>query len=54
MTANDFRSLALNLPEATEAQHMGHPDFRIKGKNFATLGCDHTGRWSPPLPPGER
>ena len=38
MTANEFRSLALSLPEALEAAHMGHPDFRVGGKIFATLG----------------
>ncbi len=38
MTANDFRKLALTLPEAIEAAHMDHPDFRIRGKIFATLG----------------
>src|SRR5262249_61347301 len=38
MTADDFRELALDLPEATEGAHMGHPDFRVRGKIFATLG----------------
>jgi hypothetical protein len=38
MTANEFRSLALSLPEAAEAAHMEHPDFRVRGKIFATLG----------------
>lgn len=38
MTAEDFRELALSLPEAVEASHMGHPDFRVGGKVFATLG----------------
>src|SRR5262245_61013859 len=38
MTATDFRTLALSLPEAVEAAHMGHPDFRVRGKIFATLG----------------
>jgi hypothetical protein len=37
MTANDFRRLALSFPEAVEAEHMGHPDFRVGGKIFATL-----------------
>ena len=40
MTADDFRRLALSLPEASEQQHMGHPDFRVGGKIFATLGPD--------------
>jgi len=38
MTANDFRKLALSLPEAVESAHMHHPDFRVRGKIFATLG----------------
>ena len=38
MTPNDFRKLALSLPEATESAHMHHPDFRVGGKIFATLG----------------
>jgi hypothetical protein len=38
MSADEFRSLALSLPEASENAHMGHPDFRVSGKIFATLG----------------
>ena len=38
MTSNEFRNLALSLPEAVEDEHMGHPDFRVGGKIFATLG----------------
>jgi hypothetical protein len=38
MTANDFRRLALALPETIESAHMDHPDFRVGGKIFATLG----------------
>lgn len=38
MTAEEFRRLALSLPEAAEQSHMGHPDFRVRGKIFATLG----------------
>ena len=38
MTENGFRSLALALPEAVESEHMDHPDFRVGGKIFATLG----------------
>jgi hypothetical protein len=38
MTADDFRRLALGLPEALESAHMGHPDFRVGGKVFASLG----------------
>jgi hypothetical protein len=42
MTADEFRRLALSLPEAAEASHMNHPDFRVGGKIFATLGPDET------------
>jgi hypothetical protein len=38
MTAANFRKLALALPEAEERAHMDHPDFRVGGKIFATLG----------------
>ena len=38
MTAAEFRRMALSLPDAIEAAHMGHPDFRVAGKIFATLG----------------
>lgn len=38
MTPDGFRGLALALPQATEAIHMGHPDFRVAGRIFATLG----------------
>ena len=38
MTADQFRRLALSLPETAESAHMNHPDFRVKGKIFATLG----------------
>ena len=38
MTADEFRSLPLALPDAVESAHMDHPDFRVGGKIFATLG----------------
>jgi hypothetical protein len=38
MTAGDFRKLALSFPEAIESAHLHHPDFRVRGKIFATLG----------------
>jgi hypothetical protein len=37
MTPNDFRRLALALPGAEESSHMGHADFRVGGRIFATL-----------------
>jgi hypothetical protein len=38
MTRNDFRKIALSFHEAVESAHMNHPDFRVNGKIFATLG----------------
>ena len=38
MTPADFRKLALTLPETSENSHMGHPDFRVRNKIFASLG----------------
>ena len=38
MTAETFRSLALEIAGASESSHMNHPDFRIGGKVFASLG----------------
>ena len=43
MTANEFRRMALKLEGAVEAKHMGHPDFRVGGKIFATLGYPNAG-----------
>ena len=37
MTPNAFRKLALKLPDTEEREHMNHPDFRVRGKIFATL-----------------
>ena len=37
MGPGGFRKIALSMPEAFEGGHMGHPDFRVKGKIFATL-----------------
>ena len=42
MTADEFREIALSFPEAEERSHMDHPDFRVGGKIFATLGIDLT------------
>ena len=38
MNAADFRRIALSFPDTVESAHMGHPDFRVGGKIFATLG----------------
>lgn len=38
-SAEDFRRIALSFPGVEERAHMGHPDFRVGGKIFATLGA---------------
>jgi hypothetical protein len=38
VSPDDFRRLALALPEAEERAHGSHPDFRLRGKVFATPG----------------
>jgi hypothetical protein len=38
MTGDEYRKIALSFPEASEDAHMDHPDFRVRGKIFATLG----------------
>lgn len=43
MTEAIFRRIVLSLPETTEGEHMGHPDFRVGGKIFATLGYPGAG-----------
>lgn len=40
LTLDDFRRLALSLPEAIEGAHMGRTDFRVGGRIFATLHPD--------------
>ncbi|MFN8061535.1 MAG: MmcQ/YjbR family DNA-binding protein [Vicinamibacterales bacterium] len=42
MTADDFRRIALGLDGAIESAHMGHPDFRVNGRIFATLRADQS------------
>ena len=38
MTIGEFRKMALEIPRAIERSHMNHPDFRVSGKIFASLG----------------
>jgi hypothetical protein len=40
MTHERFRRLALSFPDTIEGAHMGHPDFRVSGRIFATLHDD--------------
>ena len=43
LSPDEFRRIALKMDGAVESAHMGHPDFRVSGRIFATL-----------LPDGER
>jgi hypothetical protein len=43
MTSDEFRKMALEIPAAVERSHMHHPDFRIAGKVFASLGVPDEG-----------
>src|SRR3954462_6173669 len=54
MTAARFRKLALSLPEVTENAHMDHPDFRVGGRIFATLGYPDNEHGMVVLPPEEQ
>jgi hypothetical protein len=38
MTPDQFRKLVLSFPGAEERSHQNHPDFRVQGKIFATMG----------------
>ena len=37
ITVATARKMILSMPEAEESRHMGHPDFRVNNKIFATL-----------------
>lgn len=54
MKAADFRKLALALPEVLEGAHMGHADFRVGGKIFATLGYPDSKFGMVNVPPHEQ
>ena len=54
MTAEEFRRAALSFPEAVESAHMDHPDFRVRGKIFATLGYPDDQHGMISLPPEQQ
>jgi hypothetical protein len=54
VTANDFRKMVLALPETEERSHMNHPDFRVGGKIFATLGYPDRARGMVKLSPEDQ
>ena len=43
MNAEDFRRIALSFEGAEEGSHMGVPDFRVRGRIFATLASQDQG-----------
>lgn len=50
-TPSEFRRLALTLAKTEERKHMNHPDFRVAGKIFATLGYPNKERGMVKLTP---
>ena len=40
MRPHEFRRLALGMKGVVEGAHMGHPDFRVNNRIFATLHHD--------------
>ena len=51
MTAAEFRAIALSFPKTEERSHMNHPDFRVRGKIFATLAYPNKDFGMVKLPP---
>ncbi len=54
MTPAEFRKLALSLPEVVESEHMHHPDFRVRGRIFATLSGKNEERGMVKLTPAQQ
>ncbi len=46
--------MALRFPETEEREHMDHPDFRVRGKIFATLMYPEEGWGMVKLTPTEQ
>ena len=54
MTAEQFRRLALALEGTIESAHMGHADFRVNRRIFATLGSPNAGSGMVQLDPEDQ
>jgi hypothetical protein len=54
MNGNDFRRVALSFKGAEEGSHMGHADFRVGGRIFATLAAIDQGYGNLMLTPGQQ
>lgn len=49
VTSAEFRRIALSFANTVEGSHMGHTDFRVGGKIFATLPKEGQGMVKLPL-----
>ena len=54
MTDDEFRALALALPETSQGEHSGLPTFLVRGRRFATLGWPGPGKVAFVLDPEEQ
>jgi len=54
MTVESYRRTALAQPEAVESSHMDHPDFRVRGKIFATIRSVAKGEGAVKLTPEQQ
>ena len=54
MTRDEFRETALGLAGPAERSHHSHPDFRVGGRIFATLGPGEDPWGMVRLPPDEQ
>jgi len=54
MTAEQFRKLVLSFAGTEERAHHGHPDFRVNGKIFSTLGFPNDKRAMVKLTPEQQ
>jgi hypothetical protein len=54
MTPDAFRTLALSLPGVWESAHLGHPDFRVGKRVFATLSYPDIGWGMVKLTPAQQ
>ena len=52
--ADHFRRIALSFPGAEEKAHMAHPDFRVAGRVFATLGVPDSAHGMAALAPEQQ
>src|SRR5215469_12767374 len=54
MTADQFRKFVLSFEGAEELAHHGHPDFRVNGRIFCTLGYPNDTRAMVKLTPEQQ